>query len=209
VTRKKTFRASTDSKEDSHELVLDWARSFCPYIKHAERGKLHRRAIASANPIMRVFLYIIEQTHLSLSKKIPGATIGIGGEEKKAAIISTPTASGIPGLEEFFKMESTEDATKWNECLSPSAFAMMHKTFFDEETRMNLGLPPPSTLGTLFSRIAVAGNFLMSIKKIHRGKGCLIEDSKSFARLEWKTRFSSKMNIETEDWMKKAANIRY
>jgi hypothetical protein len=41
VRRKKALRASTDSKEDSRKIVLDWARSFCPYIKHAERGKLH------------------------------------------------------------------------------------------------------------------------------------------------------------------------
>jgi hypothetical protein len=45
------------------------------------------------------------------------------------------------------------------------------------------------------------------MKKIHLSKGCLIEDAKSFTRLEWKARFLSRMNNVTEDWMRKAANL--
>lgn len=32
--------------------MLDLTRSFCSYIKHGERGKVDRRAIASAIPIL-------------------------------------------------------------------------------------------------------------------------------------------------------------
>lgn len=50
----------------------------------------------------------------------------------------------------------------------------MHKYLFNNHTRQRLGLPQPSELGTLFSIIAVAGNFLMSMKEIQLGKGLMV-----------------------------------
>lgn len=32
-------------------------------------------------------------------------------------------------------LQSTQDATKWNECLSSCGFGMMTKTFFDPQMR--------------------------------------------------------------------------
>lgn len=63
--------------------MINLAQQFCSYIKHGERSKLHRRAIASANVIMRMFLFIIERFHVNLASHIEGCTISIGGEEKK------------------------------------------------------------------------------------------------------------------------------
>lgn len=74
--------------ENTRKWLDKYARVFCSYIKHAERGKLKRRAIASGSPALRMHLKIIEEFHLKLAKKIPGSTISIGGEEKKRKILN-------------------------------------------------------------------------------------------------------------------------
>lgn len=56
---------------------------FASYIKHKERGKKDRRAIASGTAFLRMLLYVVEMFHLELAKQIPGNTISIGGEEEK------------------------------------------------------------------------------------------------------------------------------
>lgn len=70
-------------------------QDFCSYLKHGERAKLDRPAIASANMILRGFLYAIEELHLQLSKRIPGSTIGVGGEEKKKRITTSMQAESL------------------------------------------------------------------------------------------------------------------
>lgn len=69
VTRDKTKRIKTiripkthtiRGKEECYKFMMDLSRSFCSYIKHGERGKLQRRAIASANMILRMFFMIVE-----------------------------------------------------------------------------------------------------------------------------------------------------
>lgn len=92
-TRKRIRTKKIVGNEDCYRFMMDLARSFCSYIKHGERAKLNRRAIASANPILRMFLYAIEEFHLRLSKLMVGSTIGVGGEEKKKRIsLSMQTA---------------------------------------------------------------------------------------------------------------------
>lgn len=131
--------------------------------------------------ILRIFLYIIEEFHLLLAKELAGSTISIGGEEKKAKIISNMTNTTLDTQPATSVMQETEDATKWNECLAPSCFAVMHRFLFDESLRVTLGLPKPSENAKLFSRIAVTGNFFMALKEIQLGTGVIIE-SKSFFR---------------------------
>lgn len=87
--------------------------------QHGERAKLNRRAIASANMIMRMFLYGIEEMHLRLSKTMRGSTISIGGEEKKMKITLTMQNARLNHQDLVYTLQATQDATKWNKCLSP------------------------------------------------------------------------------------------
>lgn len=118
--------------------MMDLARSFCSYIKHGERGKLKRRAIVSANTILRMFLFIIEDFHLRLSKRMAGSTIAIGGEEKKQKITLSMQSAILENQEMTKRVQATQDATKWNECLSPDIFGMLHKVYFSDEVRLSL-----------------------------------------------------------------------
>lgn len=72
-----------EGRHECFTYMLHIARSFCSYIKHDERAKLQRRAIASPNMIMRMFLHIIEDFHLRLSKTMTGSTIAIGGGKEE------------------------------------------------------------------------------------------------------------------------------
>lgn len=66
ITRRlKTSRwVEIEGKENVQKKVLDLLRSFCSYMKHGERAKLNRRAIASANPLLKMFPHLIEEVHL-------------------------------------------------------------------------------------------------------------------------------------------------
>lgn len=121
--------------ENIERELIKIASRFASYIKHKERGKKDRRAIASPGMILRMYLYVIEEFHLELGKVLPGSTISIGGERKKAKIIDQihSTLQGAIYVEHLIQM--TEDASKWNECLAPSAFATMHRILFDPEVR--------------------------------------------------------------------------
>lgn len=167
--------------------MMNCARSFASYIKHKERGKLNRRAIASANMILRMFLYLIEEFHLELGRYIEGSTISIGGEEKKAKIINNLGKAVLPNQDGVIETQGTEDATKWSECLSPAAFAMMHKTFFDPLIRKELGLPLPSEYAVLFMEMSLSAHFIMAIKRIALGPGPLANNGVFYNRLNWLT----------------------
>lgn len=56
--RKKVTYKSTKikGKKEVRDWMMNYSRSFCSYIKHAERGKLNRRTIASANMNLRNLL---------------------------------------------------------------------------------------------------------------------------------------------------------
>lgn len=152
---------------------------FASYIKHKERGKKDRRAIASGTPFLRMLLYVVELFHLELSKQIPGSTISIGGEEKKAKILNNLNNSTLATSLAGIAVQGTEDATKWNECMSPGAFAVMHKYLFDEGTRVRLGLKGVSEYGKLFSHISILCNMFQVWKEIQIGPGVLVSNSRS------------------------------
>lgn len=124
-------------KEDIFKYMIDLSRSFCSYIKHGERGKMDRRAIASANPILRMFLHIMESFHLELGKHLPGLTISIGNDEKRRKMIAE-MSGGSMGIPTEISLQATQDATKWNEFLNPSTFAMMHESLFSNKNRDEL-----------------------------------------------------------------------
>jgi hypothetical protein len=186
--------------KDVKRAVLRISTSFEAYLKSLERAKLDRRAIASPNMILRMFLAIIEEFHLELGNVIEGSTISIGGEKKKQKISATLSGATITSTMNPRKIQATEDATKWNECLPPALFALMHKAFFDPSIRDELGLKPPTPNGILFSRIAVVGNFLMSIKRIKLGPGPIAYSETSFNRLQWCEESICRMNAKTREW---------
>lgn len=162
--RRKT--SVVDVQVDGDEVsrhMMDLARSFCSYLKHGERAKLKRRAIASANPILRMFITLIEDVHLGMAKDLEGATISIGGEEKKNKINATLQSSGRRE-EKWSAFLSTQDMTKWNECLSADLFALFHHVMLDDELRLELELPRISQYGKLFREICMAGHFLLATK---------------------------------------------
>nr|CAI5819418.1 unnamed protein product [Callosobruchus analis] len=105
---------NTESLKETRTYLLKVASRFASYIKHKERGKLERRAIASANMIMRMPLYITEFFNLAIGKKIPASSISIGGEDKRK-ITEALSAVGGQGIEQPLMFQGTEDATKWNE----------------------------------------------------------------------------------------------
>lgn len=156
-------------RDNCRTYMFNLASEFCSYIKHGERAKLKRRAIASPNMIKRMFFKIIEQFHLDLSKDLQGSTISIGGEEKKRKIV-TNLSSATTLAPTKIKKQATQDATKWNECLSPECFLMMHRTFFDESVRIELNLPKPTDMETLFLRMCEASHLILANKRITFGE---------------------------------------
>nr|AJG39096.1 PB1 [Wuhan Mothfly Virus] len=200
----KMIRKKITLTKDVEYKMLDFARSFASYIKHKERGKKDRRAIASPNMFLRMFLYIIEEFHLQLGKEIKGSTISIGGEEKKAKITSVMNSSHLKQHTEFTTAQGTEDATKWNECLSPELFALMHKYLFCPMVRKHLMIKAPSKFGELFSLIAISGNFIMAIKRIQMGVGPLAISNGVYNRLSWLDTDMCRFNSKTQEWLIKA-----
>lgn len=86
--KEKQYQGKIEGIDECRQKMLQLTTRFASYLKHKERGKKDRRAIASAGMILRMFLHIIEEFHLALAKELPGSTISIGGEEKKAKITS-------------------------------------------------------------------------------------------------------------------------
>lgn len=115
--------------DDAYRYVMNLIRSYCGYNKCGERAHLKRRAIASPSIPMRALLLIVEEFHLKLGKVIPGSTISIGGDEKKMKIVETMLSSVVDPNARY-SLQATQDATKWNECLSSGGFGMMSKTLF-------------------------------------------------------------------------------
>lgn len=201
-TRKGKRRISTkkitvSGNKAVREHMFDLSRSFCAYIKHGERAKLNRRAIASPNVIKRMLFKIIEQFHLDVGRDLRGSTISIGGEEKK---IITDLSSAATTSSEAFKIQATQDASKWNECLSPETFLMMHRTFFDPEIRTLHKLPPPTDHETLFLRLCEASHWILANKMIWMGEGPIAESESSYNRLRWDPTHLGRMNQMTAEW---------
>nr|QMP82338.1 polymerase PB1 [Coleopteran orthomyxo-related virus OKIAV179] len=190
-------------EEESKPITLEWVTSFGTYLKHKERGKKDRRAICSANMGLRMFLHIVEYFHLELAKEIEGSTISIGGEEKKAKIITNLSDIRLEGSTPSVVVQGTEDASKWNECLAPACFATMHYFMFNDDVRSQLLLPRSSEMGKLFSKIACALHYLQSRKIVQLGPGPIIRNEEFYRRIEWDRTETYEMNDATAEWYKK------
>nr|AYR04798.1 polymerase PB1 [Longchuang virus] len=186
----------TGDEKDS--FLLQIASEFCSYLKSKERSKLKRRAIASANPILRMFFELIERFHLDLGKEITGSTISIGGIEKQTKIMQGLTKIGTKDS----NILATEDATKWNECLSPAGFLVMHDTFFDPDIRKRLGrqMKLSEEEIALIKEIFHTGIFLLSQKTVHLSTGHIIQDEKTFTRPQWYKLDPNILNQKTREW---------
>lgn len=203
--------SSTQTKtlegEEKWDYLMYTMREFCSYIKHGERGKLKRRAIASAGMNMRMYLYLIEDFHLKLSKSLEGSTISIGGEEKKNKITSTLNSAILENSKNNYKVQCTQDATKWNECLSAEVFAMMHLAFFSKETRIEMGLPLPTDAENLLLMICLAGNFYLAVKQIKLGEGVKGSIDFHHNKIPWSLENLDRYNRKTREWVEKCRHI--
>ncbi|CAF4944184.1 unnamed protein product [Pieris macdunnoughi] len=188
----------------AHERLCATLR-FLPasYIKHKERGKKDRRAIASATMLLRPFLHVIEAFHLELARDLPGSTISIGGEEKKAKITSNMEITSLDTDLATHVSQGTEDATKWNECLSPAIFYLMHHYFFDPSIRRKMLHLVHSKYGALFCQISKYGHMFQSWKMIQIGPGPIVKNNTHYTRLSWIDEHMASMNERTKEWYEK------
>lgn len=191
-----TKTVKTKNVKETRKRMQELACRFASYIKHKERGKKDRRAIASGTMFIRAFLHIMEMNSLKLSEHLPGSTISIGGEEKKAKITNNLEECMLSEGIATHICQGTEDATKWNECLSPGILALVHYYLYDVDTRLKLGLPRPSEYGILFSRICLVGHLFQAWKEIQIGPGVMIENDNYYSRIEWKQEYR---NYEQRD----------
>lgn len=182
--KRNTKWTRTTDKIIIREVIMGYARSFCSYIKQGERGRQTRRAISSANVLLRMFLYATEHFHLELAKDVAGNTISIGGQEKMNKIESTLAAASLPSqVGNLFVQLATEDATKWNETLSPLLFFLMHQILFNDEVRAKYLLPPVNDRERMMLKIFDATFTLMSLKRIYLGIGINAENEFETTRL--------------------------
>lgn len=191
--------------EQVYENTFKRAVSFCAYLKSKERGKLERRAIASANMILRAHLHVVEKLHLLISQTLPGSVIGVGGEEKKNKILDV--LNSIQGFKGpgTTTLQATEDITKYNECLAPECFALFHDIIMDNQVREKLGIPAvPEELSPLRT-IFLHTFYLLANKRIWLGKGHSVTNDNSASNLMWTEECIPMMNEKTKEWFMKAS----
>lgn len=197
-------KVTIKGKDQCNKWLDDYARSFCSYIKHAERGKKDRRAIASGSLSMRMHLRVVEEFHLRLAKKINGSTISIGGEEKKKKIMAELQLSSLKeNIDNACSLQATEDATKWNECLNPLLFEIVHKCWLNDGVREQCTLPAVTDEETVFSKICTMTFYYMLIKRIHLGVGFLFENEYFYTRIPWHKTKNEMLNEYNREWFKK------
>nr|QPZ88437.1 putative polymerase PB1 [Soybean thrips quaranja-like virus 3] len=194
--------------DNVNKWLDDYMRSFCSYIKHAERNRKDRRAIASGSPPLRLHLKTVEDFSLELSKHIDGSTISIGGEEKKKKIISElqNTDLDVP-LASKMSLQATEDATKWNECQNPGLFALVFFLFFSRSNREKLNLPMPTENEEAFLYICLTCFYYMLVKRINLGQGFLFENDKFYNRLEWNDLDYRLLNDYNQPWFRSIGSL--
>ncbi|KAL1463811.1 hypothetical protein WDU94_015520 [Cyamophila willieti] len=133
-----------------------------------------------------MYLHIFEDFYLAIGREISGSTISIGGEEKKKKITTElcQAETVARGVREY-KLQSTQDATKWNECLSADLFALFHMVLFSTEVRDKLDFPHPSSHEKLFRDICLHGHFILAIKRIALVEAPIMRGEGTFNRPDW------------------------
>nr|QKK82920.1 PB1 [Uumaja virus] len=203
VTRT-VVKKETIKQPELRNNVMDRATSFCAYLKGRERGKLSRRAISSANMVLRMHLYVIEKLHLFLCRGVQGSVVGIGGDEKKNKIIKELDSITAFQGEEAYIIQATEDASKWNECLAPENFALFHDVIMDNKVRQELEIPLLSKEMGELRHIFAHTFYLLSKKRIWMGKGHLVSNETEMAYMTWTKECIPMMGERTKEWFEKA-----
>lgn len=102
-----------------------------------------------------------------------------------------------------YSLKSTEDATKWNECLNPLLFALVHKCWFDNTVRIKNNMPLVTDDQETFENICRMGFYYLLIKRIHLGIGFILENENFFTRIPWSETKISMLNEHNKDWFDK------
>nr|UGO48657.1 MAG: polymerase PB1 [Palmetto orthomyxo-like virus] len=206
--RKKRVVKVTWKGEQVYRKIMDAGRSFCSYLKHGERAHLNRRAIASTGIFQRALFLVLEEFHLALGKVIRGSTISIGGELKKIKI-SSITSECKGDLNAVHALQATQDATKWNECLSAMSFGMLTKTLFDKEVRFEQRLLIPTPYEELLREIGMASHWLLATKMITLGDGLQCHTPHTHGTVQFDADKVHQFNTQTQSWLKEAIPLRY
>nr|AQU42764.1 PB1 [Whidbey virus] len=206
--RKKKIVKVVWKGEQVYRKIMDMGRSFCSYIKHGERAHLDRRAIASTGIFQRALFLVLEEFHLALGKVIRGSTISIGGELKKIKIAAI-TSECKGDLNAVHALQSTQDATKWNECLSAMAFGMLTKTLFDPIVRLEGRNLQPTPYEDLLREIGMASHWLLATKMITLGNGLQCHTVHTHGEVQFEASTLHQFNPHTQEWLKGAINLRY
>ena len=195
-TKKKTITG----KENVSKYMFDYSRSFCAYIKHGERGKKDRRAIASGNIVIRFFLHLVEYFHLALAKQVEGNTISIGGDEKKRKIQTELKTSFLISMSNtnVITMQATEDATKWNECLNALLFCLVHEVFFGNDSFHGDWLASIGNMLEVIRRVFRYSFLLIAAKRISLGAGFCLINSDEYGRPDWDDISLTQLNEKNE-----------
>ncbi|ASA47420.1 PB1 [Aedes alboannulatus orthomyxo-like virus] len=210
VTRKRVKKVVKVKKqgEEVYRHLMDAGRSFCSYLKHGERAHLDRRAIASTGIPLRALFLVAEEFHLDLGKLIKGSTISIGGELKKVKI-STLTSECKGDSTAMLGFQATQDATKWNECLSAMGFGMLTKTLFNKEVRTELCLPRPSPSEQLLEAICMASHWMLAVKMITLGSGLQGGTEYFHGEIPFVAENLPKFNVKTQEWFRQTIPFLY
>lgn len=192
---KKRPKQYTGKEKDDY--LIELFTSFCGYLKLGERGKKNKRAIASPNMFLRVYLEIIEAVHLELGKVIESSTISIGGDEKKNRIQAV-LMSLKSNLYASHSCQATQDATKWNECLSPELFALFAACLYERR----LGKTADDTQ-RLFYEICKEGHMFLALKRISLGQMPICMSKEHYNRPRLSKENLHRFNKETREWMEK------
>jgi len=197
ISRKKRVKKRAYGDLPNQEKFLILSSTFCSYIKHGERSKLKRRAIASPNIMLRAYLNIIEFFHLSLAKRLPGTTISIGGDEKKLKILKEISLAKSSANKYFYT--ATQDATKFNECMNADLFCFMHLIIFNYESTTQ------TDVEKILMKIFTEGNFMLAIKRITLGQGPnAYNDTKTIMnKLDYFDTDISRFNENTRAWVER------
>nr|BEJ26072.1 polymerase basic 1 [Aedes orthomyxo-like virus 2] len=206
--RKKRVVSVTWRGEEVYRKIMDAGRSFCSYLKHGERAHLDRRAIASTGIFQRALFLVQEEFHLALGKVIRGSTISIGGELKKIKIASI-TSECKGDRTAMHALQSTQDATKWNECLSAMGFGMFTKTLFDLDVRMENALFHPTSYEVLLREIGMASHWLLATKMITLGNGLQCHTKSTHGEVQFDAENLHQFNEHTQGWLSRAVHLRY
>lgn len=119
-----------------------------------------------------------------------------GGDEKKAKIGGMLPKAVLPG--ESWTLQGTQDATKWNECMSPQGLALLCLVMFAKIERKKANQEEPNKVEKVFLYISLFAFYYLARKRVLMGEGPAAFGNKTTCRLKWINEDLLKMNTETQ-----------